>query len=213
MSNLTVLDNKTSLRAIPENKLNEIMAGPFLEWICKLLNIKANKMDGLDMALPAIKQHCWSMGFDEVKTMFELYVDCKLDLEPIPNYIDRILIGKIYEAYKQYKKSYGTSINDETKKVDPEKYKEEQDFLYCVQAFDFFEQNDNLPDQSVWLYEFLVDVKQIIEVTKEGKINIFNIQLEKHKKREVAVIKSKLFVVEQYFARLLAKGQHIKDFI
>jgi hypothetical protein len=118
---LVKLESKLPLKAYPEQELNKIILTQLTVWLSSLLSltdeVSANR---LEIALPAIKEHCWSMGFDEVKKIFILYADGKLSVKPIPNYFDRILLGKIIEAYKEQKfvvkKPIETEISEDEKK-------------------------------------------------------------------------------------------------
>ena len=102
---LVKLDKQLPLRAYPEKELNKVLLMNFLPFLTRLLSltdeVSANR---LEMALPAIKEQCIGMGFKEIKKMFEMYVDSKLSLKPIPNYFDRILLGKIVSNYKSLNK-------------------------------------------------------------------------------------------------------------
>lgn len=100
------LNSNVPIKAIPEEQLNRIIIDEFTEWVANLLSLTDEvSADRLITALPAVKEHCWSMGFSEIKKMLEMYADNKLAVKPIPNYFDRILFGKIVEAYKQQKPS------------------------------------------------------------------------------------------------------------
>ena len=100
------LNDKLPLKAYPKDGqlLNSIIINVFVEWLSGLLTLSSQtSAERLEIALPAIKEHCGSMGFDEIKKMFEMYADSKLSIKPIPNYFDRILFGKIVAAYKEQK--------------------------------------------------------------------------------------------------------------
>lgn len=203
---LAKLDNNIPIKAIPEQELNKIVLLQLMPWLSKLLTLTdETSADRLEIALPVIKTHCWSMGFSEIKNMFELYADGKLGIEPIPNYFDRILLGKIFKAYKMHQRQNQRPAND----YDQEK--ENKDFLYCVTAFDYFKQNGALPEQSVWLYDYLVDHKRILSVPNKEKLTSYNIALEKYKTKDTAILKSKLWLVEKYFDGLIVRDKHIKD--
>ncbi|MCP4988078.1 MAG: hypothetical protein GY928_19130, partial [Colwellia sp.] len=168
-----------------------------------LLSIKADNEEKLDSALPAIKTHFWSLGMNDVKKAFEMYADGQLSTKPRSNHIDRILVGQIFNDYKmsQRQNSRPTAEFD----------KETQDFLYCVTAFDYFQQNGALPEQAVWLYEYLTQHKGIFGVSDERFNESYNIALDKYENKDMATLKSKLWLVEHYFSTLLAKDKHIKD--
>ncbi len=79
--------------------LTELM--PFISGLLSLTDeVSANR---LEIAMPSVKEHCWSMGFAEITKMFQMYADNKLSIKPIPNYFDTILLGKIVEVYRQQK--------------------------------------------------------------------------------------------------------------
>tara|TARA_R100000951_G_scaffold37874_1_gene32234 strand:- start:3438 stop:4127 length:690 start_codon:yes stop_codon:yes gene_type:complete len=101
---LTIFKNPIPIKAIPEENLNNLIMGDFLDWISNTLSLNEDAVTKLEYALPAIKQHCWSMGFPEIKKMFEMYVDGNLSVKPIPNHFDRIKFGEVVNAYKQQKK-------------------------------------------------------------------------------------------------------------
>jgi len=102
---LSVLEKQLPLRAYPPEDLNKILIMDFLPWLSGLLSltdeVSANR---LELALPAIKDQCIGMGFVEIKKMFEMYADNKLAVKPISNFFDRILLGKIIDEYRSYKK-------------------------------------------------------------------------------------------------------------
>jgi len=98
---LIKLESQVPLKAYPEKDLTKILIMDFLPWISGLLSLTDQKSaDRLELSLPSIKKSCWGMGLLEIKKMFELYADSKLNVKPIPNYFDRILLGKIVNQYK-----------------------------------------------------------------------------------------------------------------
>jgi len=101
---LVKLDKQIPIKSIPEPELNAIILKELTIWVAGLLSLKDEaSADRLEIALPAIKEHCWSMGFKEIKKMFEMYADGKLSVKPLPNYFDRIMLGKISASYKEQK--------------------------------------------------------------------------------------------------------------
>ncbi len=101
MSNLTIFERHLPLRGYPDKDLNNLLDTQFKFWIANLLSLKEDKEDAYDVSKGAIKDLCIGMGFHEIKQMFEMYADSKLDLNPLPNYFDRILLGKIVNSYKK----------------------------------------------------------------------------------------------------------------
>jgi len=101
MTNLTIFDKHLPLRAMDGKQLEHDLNHQFKFWIANLLSLKEDKEDAYDVCKSAIKDLCIGMGFNEIKQMFEMYVDSKLELTPISNYFDRILLGKIVNSYKK----------------------------------------------------------------------------------------------------------------
>jgi len=102
--NLAVLDKQLPLKAYDPEKLNTIVLTALTPFISGLLSLTdETSAKRLELALPAIKDLCWGMSFKEITKMFEMYADNKLSIKPMSNYFDRILLGKIVEAYKQQK--------------------------------------------------------------------------------------------------------------
>jgi len=100
---IAILDNKLPIKAYPEQKLEEILKTVFKFWLSSLLSIKADNEEKLDLSLVAVKKHFWSLGINEIKIAFEMYADGQLTTKPISNHIDRILVGQIFNEYRQQK--------------------------------------------------------------------------------------------------------------
>ena len=201
---LTKLDNKIPIKSIPEQELNRIIIMEFTEWIADLLSLTDEiSAKRLEIALPAIKEHCWSMGFDEIKKMFEMYVDNKLALKPIPNYFDRILLGKILIAYKQQKKM---------NRIDENKEKRIQDDLDTITCFDSFVQDNKIHENNYWIFTYL-ETKGIINYTKDEKRVVIEISKQQAKNSDEVVVISKTKLLERFFGNITTKGKHIKDFL
>lgn len=163
---LIVKYNNIPIKAIPEESLNKILIVDFAPWLADLLSLTDEiSSNRLEIALPAIKEHAWSMGFVEIKKMFEMYADNKLSIEPIPNYFDRILLGKIVDAYKSQKQKPVKEINtiqdmEETNKVHLHKF------------FRAFFLTHYINDCYVHLaYKFLED-NGFIKLSKEDKLKL-----------------------------------------
>lgn len=237
MSNLIKSDSKLNLaipiKAIPEQELNRIILTDFLTWLSGILSltdeVSANR---LEIALPALKEHCWSMGFQEITKMFQMYVDNKLSIEPIPNYFDRILFGKIVSAYKEQK----PRIKKEIKM--PEISEEEKQRLIIhgvINCFDEYLQSKRIIDGYVWVYDHLDEIKLIsytpeekkkqMPIAKERVLNEAKDSFDRNKYAElifkfenttnhqIIINEAKKMLLERYFAKLQAKSQHIKDLL
>ena len=134
---LTILNKQLPLRAYPKEDLNRILLMEFTTWLSSLLSLTdETSADRLEIALPAVKELCIGMGFDEIKKMFLMYADNKLSIKPISNYFDRVLLGKIVAEYKSLKLK---SNKVEEKTVE----KDEQEFI-MIEAVDRIEKEWHL---------------------------------------------------------------------
>ncbi|MCP4054349.1 MAG: hypothetical protein GY739_15075, partial [Mesoflavibacter sp.] len=193
---LAVLDNSLPLKAYPEKDLNTLLETQFKFWLSNLLSLKADQNDKVNNALPAIKKHCWSMGLDKVKKMFEMYIDSELSIKPMSNHFDRVLVGQIYQAYKSQERT-------KVVKVDINKEKQIEDVIDCITYFDMYVQRNKLPIESSWLYDYLTDCKKVVTYTDEEKRKIHKIVLVNEPEEEKAKQISKLKLVYRYFDRLI----------
>lgn len=124
MSNLTIFERQLPLRGYPEKDLNALLDTQFKFWIANLLSLKEDKEDAYNVSKGAIKDLCVGMSFKEIGTMLEMYTDSKLDLNPIPNYFDRILLGKIVNSYKKLMSQKSKVMIEEPKRT-PEQEKKD----------------------------------------------------------------------------------------
>ena len=227
---LVKLDNSIPIKAIPEQELNKLILTQFTVWVANLLSLTdETSANRLEIALPAIKEHCWSMGFSDIKKMFEMYVDNKLSIKPIPNYFDRILLGKIVDAYKQQK----TIIKKEI--VMPEQTQEEKDnliYMGVINCFDEFKQTNKIIEGYVWVYDHLDELqvltysndekKKVMILAKERLIREnkeymsldqykqFTFDMENKRVDQSIINMAKKMLLERYFNKLIAKNNHIK---
>ena len=207
MTKLTTSKKTIPLRQIPEEELNTVIFRALMPRISRLLSLTdKTSAERLEIALPAIKEHCLGMGFEEIQKMFELYVDGKLDVEPISNYFDRILLGKIVKSYRSYKLRLKPKIN-------PEMLKKEKDAIDIIMLFDNFVQFNKINEDFEWVYIYLNEKGILIpdDDLKKRKYLIFLDVSNNHKK--LAKTKAKISILEDYFRRLIGDKKHIKDFI
>ena len=198
------------IKAIPESELNTIILTTFLTWLADILSLTDEvSAKRLKTALPAIKKHCWSMGFAEIKKMFEMYVDFQLGIKPIPNYFDRILFGKIVEAYKQQKQKPKKIIEP---MVISDEDKRNNEIMSATICFDYYVQNGYLNETSGYLYKLLLDKGLFNFSTKEEQTMI---DLAKNLDQPIEKQRThyKKMCLRRYFDRLHAKGMHLKDFV
>jgi len=224
---LAVLDRKMPLRAFPEQDLNRAILIDFIPYLTRLLSltdeVSANR---LEVALPAIKEQCWGMGFVEIKKMFEMYVDNKLSIQPIPNYFDRILFGKIVKSYQQQKPKNTMKIEEQKLSNDE---KENIMINTCNRIFIQFKENGEITDACNHVYDYLFNLDKLPTdelykkaifakatlrakseaSTKAGQSLEFHRGLKKtlesidngNKKSEIISISKKL-VLEEYFSKI-----------
>jgi len=165
MNKLAILEKNLPLRAYPQNDLEGALTVLQI-YIVKLLSLtKEDALERLKIALPAIKSECIGMGFAEIKKMFDLYADNKLAIEPIPNYFDRILFGKILTSYKSQKII-------KPKKVETKKSKQEINDI-MLEAIDRLkkevEQNGYIDSVCKHVYDHLYKEGKLPTHTKEFK--------------------------------------------
>jgi len=170
MSKLTILERNLPLRAIPEQELNNQIIGVFMPWLSKLLSltdeVSANR---LEMALPAIKTQCIGMGFAEIVKMFEMYVDGKMSLQPMTNFFDRILLGKIVAEYKRIQNEKKSTVKKEIPMPENEKEKQHDAILERVKKF--FKENRYIEVKDFYVYDILV-LRGLIKLTHKEKESI-----------------------------------------
>jgi hypothetical protein len=168
--NLQVFERKLPLRAYPKKDLDKILITVFVPWLCKLLSLKDEvSADRLEMALPAIKTQCIGMGFEEVKKMFESYVDGDLPLEPRTNFFDRVLLGKIVKEWKilQHKKN--------PKKVEIMQYSESELFIInnkiLHRFLEKYEKDRFIDEELFYIYDIL-DKRNLTNTSLDYKNSI-----------------------------------------
>ena len=149
------------------------------------------------------------MGFPEIKNMFEMYVDGKLDVEPLPNHLDRIQLGKIANAYRKYKK-----VKPQKKTLEEQdKEKAIEDQHYVITLFDYYIQNNTVPNDCQWVYIYLEERLTDFKFNPMEKRTLFKLGKDQKLTNEEAKDKAKRHLIMRYFDRLHAKDKHIKDLI
>jgi len=169
MSNLPIIfESNTSLREYKEEDLTLILITELMPWLSKLLSltdeVSANR---LEMALPAIKTQCIGMGFVEIKKMFEMYVDGKMNLEARTNFFDRILLGKIVSEYKRIQNQKQSTVKKEESISSEEKKKINDDILKRVESF--FRENRYIKEDDFYAFDILESRKEIILTLNQKK--------------------------------------------
>lgn len=165
---LVKLEKTLPLRAYPDQDLNRILLMDLMPCISGLLSLTDEvSAKRLEIALPAVKEQCIGMGLAEIKKMFEMYVDSKLNLKPIPNYFDRILLGKIVSNYKSLNKP---------KKIEQVDISEEEKEFIMAEAIDRLKKevkiNKRITSICVHVYDHL-DSKGLLPTEKEYKLEIY----------------------------------------
>lgn len=205
MSNLIIKSPNLPIKAYPPQAL-ELQKDLFMKWITDLLGLRGEESaKRLILAMPVILKKFHSLSFTEVKTAFEMYALGELETKPIPNYFDIILVGQIFNAYKKQQRT-------KTEPFDEAVYKAEQDKLYAIQAFEYYQGSNKLPEQSVWLYSYLEDTLGVFKFDAKLKKEIYNKHLETNTKED-AVIKAKIDLLKACFDEFISKGTHIKTYL
>lgn len=163
---LIKLESHLPLKAYPKETLQKIIYEEFIFWLSDLLSLKDEvSAKRLYNALPALEVQCWSMGFQEIKKMFEMYADNKLSIQPIPNYFDRILFGKIVKSYKDQKKVIPKKLEIQ---MISEESKEEIVLSGLEKSFRLYKETGVIEFGRLYLYEFLYE-KDLLPKDKSTK--------------------------------------------
>ena len=220
---IAILDRALPLRAYPEELLQTAILKDLLPFLTRLLSLTDEvSADRLEIALPAIKTQCIGMGFAEIKKMFEMYVDSKLSLKPIPNYFDRILLGKIITEYKSQNKKQikpiENTMTEEDKEnimieaVDSIKKEVKQNGVItsrCSHVYDYLDQKGKLPTDKeskmlVWEKASTIAKREAMEKATQSyeehvKLKAILEKLDAPKGNGTIVAISKRLVLEEYF--------------
>lgn len=213
------LNKVMPLKGIPEEKLNTIILMELMPYLSNLLSLTdETSAKRLETALPAIKVHCWSMGFAEIVKMHHKYVDNKLSIKAIPNYYDRILLGKIVESYKQQKpikKQIFKQMTPEEKefkmieatdRVKKEFKQHGRIIEMCHHVYDYLFELGKLPKDKAYKDAIFTKALELrkSELIQQRAVNGREIRdLIKNIKKGKAVINiAKRLVLEDYFKKL-----------
>lgn len=200
-----VLPYKALLEEVRTKKTLEL--GVWLDRMLSLTGEMSTKR--LEVLLPMIKDHAWNYSVKEIKEAFTAYVTGKLAIEPRENYLSVILFNKVMNLYKE-------SIMVHRPKKDPIEKAEEHLRLYKIHQtilfFDKFVQTNELGEEASWLYDYL-EYMDVLSPTKDEKLVKYKIAQERTKTQPEAITMSKLMLLKDFFARLHAKGKHIKELL
>ena len=229
---LTNYKKTDKLREMNPETLEEILKTKFKYFLSNLLSLSEDKEEGLNNAIKAIKTHCIGTTLSEVKKAFEMYANSELDIIPISNHIDYILVGKIFNEFKKLR------TRPKEKKQLPEATisEEEKELIVysgVVNCFDSYFQYKIIDDGYYWVGSYL-GKKGLIKFTPEErksmmeqaqrnvKKNALNESYSEYKKLISQIERKKNSKVEvefiyiglaKYFDKLIAEGKHIKDLI
>ena len=180
----------------------------------ELVNLKPEKENDLNDALKGVEQLCKNYSFKQVRTMFELYRDSQLDMRPITNHIDRILVGQIVQAYQKYKPEQHQSFIPHSERLEKiEKDREQEDYLNVISWFDWFIQNRKITIEMTWIYEYLILKDKEFTPKETFRINLVQKGIDEGMVIMDAKAKAHRTLLKMYFERLEAKGKHIKDLL
>ena len=174
MNKLQIKHKTMSLRTMPPEALDDKMI-KFGYWLQNILGLTGDtSADRLLVAIPAIKDLFWSLGFDEIEKAFTMYVDGKLKTQPITNYLDRILVGKIFKEYKEQQ----PIKKKETKMPEPTKEEKEliiyEGLIFC---FDNWVQTKDIINGQLWVHDHLMELG-LLKFTADEKKAMWNLALK-----------------------------------
>lgn len=221
-----IFESTIPIKAIPEANLTAVILGDFLEWVCGTLSLNEDGAQKLEYALPAIKKHCWSMGFAEIKKMLNMYADGELSIKPIPNHFDRIRLGEVMNAYRQQK----PRPKPEAPKEMSEDEKEQIVLLGIINCFEDYKVTKEIKTGYGYVYDYFFEKGNLPTHTKEFKEQIKNkavLALEKEitalgitlqVKEQLEAMrdglkgvkgKCKQIILSEYFDKLILEGKEI----
>lgn len=235
---LIKLDSHLPLKAYSKEALNSIVLNEFIYWISDLLSL-TDKVSAkrLFTSIPAIEKHCWSMGFKEIKKMFEMYADNELSIKPIPNYFDRILFGKIVESYKLQRPIKKPRMIELTQKEKDDISASNELTIYSgvFNCFEAYKQSNDIITGYIWVYDHLDelnilnysdDIKRkqmplakqsLIKKAKEEKTRSDYKSLisgiANGTKKQAIVNEAKNMLLCQFFSELIENDKHIKEIL
>ena len=161
-----------------------------------------------------------------------MYANSELELSPISNHIDYILVGKIFNEYKKKKKNLKQrKIIEEHKISDQEK--DNLRYMGVNNCFEQFKQDNYIPYGYLWVYDYF-ETRKLFSYTDDQKeqflkkaernvkkdaseVDLFTYkrviaQLEKGNKNAVE-IEYKYILIKEFFLKIIAQKKHIKEFI
>ena len=229
---LSKINSTAKIREIPEKELDKILKTRFRYWLANLLALSEDKEESVLNAIEGVKYHAIGFTLREIKKVFQMYANGQLDMQPISNHIDYILVGKIFNEYKKQR------TNPKEKKEIHEKVytdEEKQNIIYngLINCFDSYVQHKIIDDGYFWVGKYLGE-KGLIkfspsereEMMKKAEFNLKNkakeegyytykkvisqIQRKNNSKIEVEYV---YLGLAKYFDKLIAEKKHIKDLI
>ena len=171
MSNeLTIKNNNLPIKAYPKEDLKNVLEGTFLVWISNLLGLTGeDAAKRLLIALPAIEKHFWSLGFNEIEKAFTMYADGQLKTKPLPNYFTRILVGQIFNEYRDQKpKPKPIQIDNKIPEAEKEKIVKQG----VLRVYKEFLDTGIVPPGSSHVYDLLYNLGVLPKHTKEFREKI-----------------------------------------
>lgn len=162
------------INAMPDDQARKEEILKLGAWLSRSLSLTGdNSADRLEVILPMIQKYAWTMSCEEIKRGFDLYIESKLSyngkpLEPIDNYLTPILFNKVIKAFKD-SHYYDNAIKKRPEL--PQPTEDDENYFHAMTCFDHFVQHDNIPQNMIWIYDFLTE-KGIFEHSKEDKLKL-----------------------------------------
>ena len=172
-----ISNGNTQLRNIPNEELNAIINQYLVPWIKGLLSLSGeNSAERLILAIPTIKELCTGMTFLQVKKMFEMYAHSKMELTPIANYFDIILVGKIVSEYRKHSPKKPVAKIKTMNEIS-QKEKDAIDNKILEDSEKYFKENGKV-DWHRWYAYDILEKRGLISLSLEEKKEIKKIAIK-----------------------------------
>lgn len=229
---LTKINSNLRLREFKAEELDQILKTRFRYWLANLLSLSEDKEENVLNAIEGIKYHGIGFTLNDIVKVFKMYANGELEVQPISNHIDYILVGKIFNEYKKLR------TKPQAKVLPPERVyteEEKENLIYSgvLNCFESYVQYQRIDDGYFWVGKYL-GKKGLIKFTAEereilmqkAEYNVRNkakddgyfaykkviSQLERKENTKVEVEFIYLGLAK-YFDKLIAQNKHIKDLI
>lgn len=181
-------------------------------WLDGMLSLDGEKsVRRLEILLPIVRDEAWGFSVKEIKEAFTMYVKSELMynqkvIEPRDNFLTVILFNKVIKAYREQRKP-----KKQGDKMTAEEIKALNDYMYVINLFDYFVQNNKVPVDCQWVYDYLESRVEDFRFSISEKKILMRLGKEQKLSKKESAEKSKRVLLMRYFNQIQAKGFHIKD--